>query len=138
MILFRFAVVVSLVLALGLLIPPKTAISAAPQIAEKADQVVSVKTVTARADEVSGEVVNNSKQTLRNVQLQILYSWRWNNEMHPGTDDLGRAVYHTIEGEIAPGQSAPFSYKPSPPVTARKDGHFDITVKVVDFTQVYR
>jgi hypothetical protein len=137
MIIFRFALVLSM-MALGLVIPPNTATSATPQIAEKADQVVTLRNVTAKEDEVSGEVVNNSKQTLRSVQLQILYSWRWKNEMHPGTDDFGRAVYQTIDGEIAPGQSARFSYKTSPPLPVRKDGHFDITVKVVDFTQVYR
>jgi hypothetical protein len=117
---------------------PVAAISATPQIAETADKVVSLKNVTAKENEVAGEVVNNSQQTLRDVQLRILYSWRWKNEFHPGIDDPGRAVYQTIDREIPPGQSTRFSYKPSPPFPARKDGYFDIAVKVVGFTQVYR
>ncbi len=138
MIVLRFALLVSIVLPLGLMIPPETAISATPQIADTADQVVSLRNVTVKEDEVAGEVVNISQQTLRDVQLRILYSWRWKNEFHPGTDDPGRAVYQTIDREIAPGQSARFNYKPSPPLPARKDGYFDISVKVVGFTQVYR
>lgn len=138
MILLRFALIVSIVLSVGLVILPETATSATPQIADTADQVVSLKNVTAKEDEVAGEVVNISQQTLRDVQLRILYSWRWSNEFHPGTDDPGRAVYQTIDREIPPGQSARFSYKPSPPFPTRKDGYFEITVKVVGFTQVYR
>jgi len=138
MILLRLALVVSIVLAVGLVIPPETATSATPQIADTADQVVGLRNVTAKEDEVTGEVINNSQQTLRDVQLRILYSWRWSNEFHPDTDDPGRTVYPTIDREILPGQSTRFSYKPSPPFPARKDGYFEITVKVVGFTQVYR
>jgi hypothetical protein len=138
MIVLRFALLVSIVLALGLMILPKTAMCATPQITDTADQVVSLRNVTVKEDEVAGEVVNISQQTLRDVQLRILYSWRWKNEFHPGTDDPGSAVYQTIDKEIAPGQSARFNYKPSPPLPARKDGYFDISVKVVGFTQVYR
>jgi hypothetical protein len=138
MTLLRFALIVSIVSAVELVIPPATATSATPQIADTADQVVSLKNVTAKEDEVAGEVVNNSQQTLRDVQLRILYSWRWRNEFHPGTDDSGRAVFQTIDREIPPGQNARFNYKPSPPFPRRKDGYFEITVKVVGFTQVYR
>ena len=138
MTLLRFALAVSMVLAFGLVIPPKTATSATPQIADNADQVVSLRNVTAKEDEVAGEVVNNSKQAVRDVELEIRYSWRWNNEFHPGTDDSGRVIYQTINTEMAPGQSARFNFKPSPPLPARKDGHYDISVKVVGFAQVYR
>ena len=138
MTLLRCAIGVSIALAVGLVMPPQTAISATPQIADNADQVVILRNVTAKEDEVAGEIVNSSKQTVRDVQLQIVYSWRWNNEFHPGTDDPGRAFYQTIDTEIAPGQSARFSYKPSPPLSARKDGHFDSMIKIVGFTQVYR
>jgi hypothetical protein len=70
--------------------------------------------------------------------LQILFSWRWKDEFHPGKDDPGRAAYLTIDREIPPGKSAPFNYKPSPPLPARNDGSFDISVKVVGFNRVYR
>mgnify|MGYP003575319329 CR=1 FL=1 len=117
---------------------PVTATAATPQIAETADAVATLRNVTVKDGEVAGEVVNNSKSTLRDVQLRILYSWRWKNEFHPGKDDPGTAVFMTVDKEIPAGQSARFEYKPSPPLSARKDGYFDTSVKIVGFTQVYR
>jgi hypothetical protein len=117
---------------------PVTAFTATPQIAEKADAVATLRNVTVKDGDVAGEVVNNSKSTLRDVQLRILYSWLWKNEFHPGQDGPGTAVFMTVDKEIPPGQSARFEYKPSPPLPVRKDGHFDIGVKIVGFTQVYR
>ena len=126
------------VLVVYLTMPPMTAVAATPQLAEKADDLVLKNVKIGKDGEVSGELANTSKQTVRDVELQILYSWRWQDEFHPGKDDPGRAVYVTVDREIAPGQSAPFNYKPSPPVPSRKDGQFDIGVKVVGLTRVYR
>jgi hypothetical protein len=112
--------------------------SATPQLAEKADDLVLTNAKVGMDGEISAEVANTSKQKVRDVELQILYSWRWQDEFHPGKDDPGRAVYVILDREIAPGQSAPFNYKPAPPVASRKDGYFEIGVKVVGFTRVYR
>jgi hypothetical protein len=126
------------IIAICLTALPMTATSATLMLANQAAEIVSLRNVTVKDGEVAGEVVNNSKQTLRDVQLQILYSWRWKDEFHPGKDDPGRADFLTIDKEIPPGQRARFNYKPSPPLPSRKDGYFDITVSVVGFTQVYR
>jgi hypothetical protein len=131
------SLVVAIIAALTLAILPTTAKPATLIAPDQAAQIVTVRNVTEKDGEVAGELVNNSKQTLRDIQLQILYSWRWKDEFHPGTDDPGRAVYLTIEKEIPPSQSARFEYKPSPPLPARKDGYSDISVKVVGFSQVY-
>jgi len=105
---------------------------------EDVGQVASLRNVmSSEGGEVSGEVVNNSKQTLRDLQLQIIYSWRWKNEYHPGKDDPGMARYHVLNREIPSGQTARFDYKPSPPLASREDGQFDISVKVVGFAQVF-
>jgi 3-oxoacyl-ACP reductase-like protein len=105
---------------------------------EKAAEIASLRNVAVKNGEVSGEIVNHSRQTLREVQLQILYSWRWKDEFHPGKDDPGRAAYHVVGGDIAAGQSAQFTYKPSPPLAPRNDGTFDISVKIVGFAEVFR
>ncbi len=106
---------------------------------EDVGRVASLRNVmSTEGGEVSGDVVNNSKQTLRDVQLQILYSWRWNNEYQPGKDDPGRASYYVLDREILPGQTVRFNYKPSPPFAPRADGQFDISVKVVGFAQVFQ
>jgi hypothetical protein len=55
---------------------PLTVIAAPPQLAEKADDLVLKNVKIGRDGEISGEVVNTSKQTVRDVELQILYSWR--------------------------------------------------------------
>jgi len=105
---------------------------------EDVGQVASLRNVmSSEGGEVSGEIVNNSKQTLRDLQLQIIYSWRWKNETHPGKDDPGMARYHVLNREIPSGQTARFDYKPSPPLASREDGQFDISVKVVGFAQVF-
>jgi hypothetical protein len=106
--------------------------------AEDVGRVASLRNVmSTEQGEVSGELVNHTKQTLREVRLQILYSWRWNNEYHPGKDDPGRATYYLLDQEIPPGQTVRFNYKPSPPLASREDGQFDISVKVVGFAQVF-
>ena len=116
----------------------RPATAASLSSSEAAGRVVSLRNVmSTEAGEVSGEVVNNSKQTLRDVRLQILYSWRWKNEYQPGKDDPGKAIYHVLEQEIPPGQTVRFKYEPSPPFASREDGQFDIGVKVVGFAQVF-
>jgi hypothetical protein len=111
-----------------------------PQIRDKdkGDQVISLRNLTIKDDEVSGELVNNSRQTVFGVQLQVLYSWRWNNDFHPGANDPGRADNFSINREIPPRQSVPFSYKPSPPLPQRKDGSFDVSVKVIGFSKLFQ
>ena len=116
----------------------RPATAASLSSSEAAGRVVSLRNVmSTEAGEVSGEVVNNSKQTLRDVRLQILYSWRWKNEYQPGKDDPGKAIYHVLQQEIPPGQTVRFNYEPSPPFASREDGQFDIGVKVVGFAQVF-
>jgi hypothetical protein len=119
-----------------------TVVAAASDTVVVADNDVSriapLRNVSIKNGEVSGEVVNNSRDTLRDVVLQIRYSWRWANEFHPGTDDPGRTVYYTAAKEIPPGGTARFEYKPSPPLPSRRDGSFVIDVKIAGFERVYR
>ena len=133
-----FALAAGLSIAVGFATMPMTGLAATLRLAEKADELALRNVNIGKDGEVTGEVANTSQQTVRDVELQILYSWRWQDEFQPGKDDPGRAVYVTIDREITPGQSAPFNYKPSPPNRIRKDGHFDIGVKVVGLSRVYR
>jgi hypothetical protein len=114
------------------------AIELPSQLKETADQVLALEKIAITDGEVSGELVNRSSQGVYGVDLQVLYSWRWNNDFHPGRDDPGRAEYFRIEKEISPGQRVPFVHKPSPPLPARKDGTFDISIKVIGFTRIFR
>jgi hypothetical protein len=136
MMLYRFGLV-AVIAVTAVTMLPRTATSAMLLTPERAAQVVSLRNVAINDGDVTGEIVNHSKQTMRAVQLQILYSWRWKNEWHPGKDDPGRAVYHNVDKVIPAGQSTRFDYKPSPPLPDRKDGFFDISVKIVGFEQIY-
>jgi hypothetical protein len=105
---------------------------------EAAGRVVTVRNVmSTEAGKVSGELVNNSKQTLRDVRLQILYSWQWKDEFHPGKDDPGKAIIHVLKQDIPPGQTVRFNYEPSPPFAPREDGQFEIGVKIAGFAEVF-
>lgn len=100
--------------------------------------LVVIQNTTIKDGTVSGEVVNNSRWTIRGVQLLIRYIWHWKNEYRPGDDSLSDAVYYTLEGEIAPGKAVPFTYKRSVPLPSRPDGDFVTTVSVAGFTEVIR
>jgi hypothetical protein len=119
-------------------ISQEKAVKLPDQLKETAEQVLTLEKVTIRDGEVSGELVNRSPQGVYGVELQVLYSWRWNSDYHPGRDDPGRAEYFKIEREISPGQRVPFVHRPSPPLPVRKDGTFDITIKVISFTKIFR
>jgi hypothetical protein len=131
------SLLVGLVLSLSAAGPGQGASAVTLLPSEKAGAIVSVRNVAVKDDgELSGEVVNQSKNPVRDVELQILYSWRWKDEFHPGKDDPGMAVYHGIDKEIPPGQSVRFTYKPPKPLPKRSDGHFEFSVSVAGFAQV--
>jgi hypothetical protein len=119
-------------------VQPGAAAAATLLPADKAGQVVTVRNVTVKDGVVSGEVVNKSQRTLREVQLLIRYSWLWKDEFQPGKDDPSMAVYHTVEKEIAPGGTLRFTYKPASPLPSRPDGSFETSVSVAGFTEVIR
>lgn len=119
-------------------VQPGAAAAATLLPADKAGQVVTVRNVTVKDGVVSGEVVNKSQRTLREVQLLIRYNWLWKDEFQPGKDDPSMAVYHTVEKEIAPGDTRRFTYKPASPLTSRPDGSFETSVSVAGFTEVIR
>jgi tRNA A58 N-methylase Trm61 len=104
---------------------------------DEVGRIVMLRNVSIQNGDVSGEIVNNSSDTLRDVVLEIRYSWRWADEFHPGKDDPGQTVYYTAAKEIPPRGSARFDYKPSPPLPIRRDGSFVIDVKVAGFERVY-
>ena len=103
---------------------------------EEASKIVAIENVAIKDEEVSGTLVNRSRHTLRDVQLQIRYSWRWKNEFKPKEDTAGETIVRTVEREIPPGETAPFAFKHSLP--ARGDGYYETSVSVAGFTEVIR
>jgi hypothetical protein len=103
---------------------------------DEMSRTVAVEGVRVNGDEVSGTVVNRSDKPVRDVQLLIRYAWLWNNEFKPGKDSPGRADYETIRGEIPPGASKQFTYRPDPPLEHRRDGRFEPSVDVAGATEI--
>jgi hypothetical protein len=105
---------------------------------QQAGSVLGIEKVAGQPDgTVTGEIRNNSKNTVRDVQLFIRYNFLWKNEFHPGKESPSAAFYPTISGDIAPGKSLPFTFTPSPPLPKRTDGRFERpSVSIAGFTQI--
>jgi len=129
---------VSLLLGLILALWPKPSSLQTVLSQQQAGSVLAIEKVAAQPDgTVTGEIRNNSKNTVRDVQLFIRYTFLWKNEFHPGKESPSAAFYPTISGEIAPGKSLPFKFMPSPPLPKRTDGRFEApSVSIAGFTQV--
>jgi hypothetical protein len=98
---------------------------------------VAIRDLTVAADgTVSGTVCNISKEPVRDVRLLVDRSWLWAKEFHPGTDDPGRAEFHTSEQTIPPGGQVHFTYRPSAPLPHRTDGRFETSVSVVSLVAI--
>jgi hypothetical protein len=132
-----YTILVSLLLVVVLAPWPKASFSQNVASQEQAGSVVAVDKVAVQDETVTGEIRNMSKNTVRDVQLFIRYTWLWANEFRPGKDNPSEAFYQTVSGDIAPGGSMPFKFTPSPPLTKRSGGKFaPPTVSVAGFTQV--
>ena len=116
---------------------PKPSFSQSVASQEQAGSVLAIDKVMVQDGTVAGEIRNKSKNTVRDVQLFIRYTWLWANEFRPGKDNPSEAFYQTVAGEIAPGGSLPFKFTPSSPLPKRSGGKFaPPTVSVAGFTQV--
>src|SRR4029077_10505984 len=97
---------VSLLLGLILALWPKPSFSQNVLSQQQAGSVLAIEKLGVQGDgTVTGEIRNNSKNTVRDAQLFIRYTFLWKNEFHPGKESPSAAFYPTITGEIAPGGS---------------------------------
>jgi hypothetical protein len=105
---------------------------------QQANSVLTIEKVAAQPDgSLTGEIRNNSKNTVRDVQLFVRNTFLWKNEYRPGKESPSAVFYPTISGEIAPGKSLPFKFAPTPPLPKRMDGRFEApSVSIAGFTQV--
>lgn len=124
-------------LLLGFTLWPKPSFSQNVLSQQQASSVVAIDRVAVQDGTVTGEIRNQSKNTVRDVQLFIRYTFLWKNEYRPGKESPSAVFYPTISGEIAPGKSVPFKFTPSPPLPKRSDGRFlPPTVSVAGFTEI--
>src|SRR6266536_6344083 len=86
-------ILVSLLFGLILALWPKPSFSQSVGSQEQAGSVLAIDKVTVQDGTVVGEIRNKSKNTARDVQLLIRYTWLWANEFHPGKDKPSEAFY---------------------------------------------
>ena len=101
------------------------------------ERIVSVDKVSVTDASVSGEVVNHSRNAVRDVQLLIRYIWLWTNETKPGRNDPSVSFYYNLPGEIPPGGRASFTFKPSQPLARTSGGHFETIASIAGFSEVF-
>ena len=104
---------------------------------EQTARIVSVEKVSVTDGSVSGEVINHSKNALRDVQLLIRYIWLWDNETKPGRNDPSVSDYYNLPGEIPAGGRASFTFKPSQPLAKASGGHFETSAAIAGFSEVF-
>lgn len=102
---------------------------------EQATEDVQVRDVREEDGAVSGVVINNTGNELRDVKLLIRYDWLWKNEFSPGHDSPGSAIVFSVQEDIPPGGQAPFAYQPESRLPQRPDGRFLTSVEVLGYTQ---
>jgi len=102
----------------------------------EAAKIVAIRNLTATPTLVSGEIVNQTPHTVRDIELLIQFHWLWKNEFKPGPDSPGRTDILKIGKEFKPGESIAFRYIPDPPLPKRDDGWFEPEVTIGGFTVV--
>jgi hypothetical protein len=128
-----FSLLIGVVLGFG----PKALWSQTVLSQQQAGSALVIEKVAVQDGTVMGEIRNQSKNTVRDVQLFIRYTFLWKDEFHPGKESPSAVFYTTISGEIAPGKSLPFKFTPSPPLPKRSDGRFvPPSVSVAGFTAI--
>ncbi len=133
---YRLGLFVGIALILSMWIRLGSANPATILPADDASRIVVLRGTVVKDGVVSGEVVNKSSRTIRDVQLLIRHIWHWKNEFRPGNDTASDAAYYTVKGDIAPGGSIPFTYKTQVPLAPRPDGDFETTVSVGGYAEI--
>jgi hypothetical protein len=95
---------------------------------EEAARILEIENATVTDSAVSGDVVNRSRNTVRDVQLLIRHIWLW--------DDPSTSAYYKLEKDIPPGSRVPFTYQPAIPLPKMAGGHFVTTVAIGGFAEL--
>ena len=103
---------------------------------ENAARKVEIRNVQVQGNVISGEVINRSRNPVRNLELLVQHHWLWNNEFKPGDVSPGKSVYVVLDKELRPGESAPFTASIDAPSLSRPDGYFVTEVSLAGFTEV--
>ena len=103
---------------------------------QEVSRALSFEKLDVNPSKISGVIANKTPHTIKDVQLMIQYHWLWKDEQNPGQDSPGRTVIISLNEQLEPGESHPFSYTPQFSLPSRNDGYFMPEVDVAGFTTV--
>lgn len=104
---------------------------------EPAASPVEVHAYSAPDGSVEGTLVNSSSRPIEDVKVMVNHAWLWNNEFRPGAVSPSRVEYFRVAEKIPPGGQVSFAHRPTTPLPASGEGHFETSLKVVSFEEVH-
>jgi len=124
-----------LVVLAGALWLARPAIAAGEILAqpEEVSRAVIVQNLSVQGDRVAGVIANLSERPIKELRLQMVFSWLWADEHRQGPDDPSLVATEVIRDEIPPRGQVTFGYSYPSANTARTDGSFIVDVKIVGF-----
>lgn len=133
---FSFLRSIATICAIVLVTASATQRALAVSTREEAARIFEIENATITDSAVSGDVVNRSRNTVRDVQLLIRHIWLWDRETKPGTNNSSTSAYYKLEKDIPPGSRVPFTYQPAIPLPKMAGGHFVTTVAIGGFAEL--
>jgi hypothetical protein len=120
------------------LLPIWNATVAAQTLRSKEDvaRIVSIEKLSVKDGKVSGEVQNKSPHTLRDVEILARYTWLWDDEFHPGSNDPSSTYIYKLPQEIPQNGTVPFTFSPTPALAKASGGRFVTSVYIAGFSEV--
>jgi hypothetical protein len=105
---------------------------------QQAASVLGIEKVAAEPDgTVTGEIRNNSKNRVRDVQLFIPIHFYGKMSFIRARTARVQLFTRRSPGRYLPGGSLPFKFTPSPPLPKRTDGRFEApSVSIAGFTEI--
>lgn len=103
--------------------------------AQDAPSGLAVRDVRTDGSAVTGWVVNQTSNEVRDVRLMVEQQFRWTREMQPGEDNPGSGTIVRVPQNIPAGGKVQFRYDMPAPLPERSDGHFETAVRVLSFSE---
>jgi hypothetical protein len=118
------------------LAPPPARAGEALVPPEEVKRTLVVQNLAVQDGRVAGVLVNQAGHAVRDVRLQVVFSWLWADEHRQGDNDPSFVATEVIPDLIPPGGSVTFGYSYPSAATQRRDGQFIVEARVIGFTAV--
>jgi hypothetical protein len=96
-------------------------------------RTIVIQNLSVQGSRVAGVIANLSDRPIRDVRLQIVFSWLWADEHRQGTNDPSFVATELIRDEIPPRGQVTFGYSYPAADTVRGDGRFIVEAKIVGY-----